>query len=440
MNLIKKIVFVLLFMLPVLNTTAQEASKDGKRAIMWFDGEANFRRFSTPDSIDFYLQKVRELGFTDVAVDVRPITGEVFFDTPHAPKMKEWQGFKRPDFDYLGHFITVAHQLGMKVQATLNCFVAGHNYFDRGQIYSSHPEWASIVYTPKGLKPITEQKHKYSAMVNPLNKEFRQHINAVLTDLVKAYPELDGIIMDRVRYDGIETDFSPLTRQAFEQHIGKTIKHFPEDIFKWKKGKDHQWHVKGGKWFKEWIEWRSQNIFNAMKELRATVKAANPNISFGTYTGAWYPSYYEVGVNFASNTYDPAKEYDWATPSYKNTGYMELLDLYTTGNYYTDITIADARNNRKGVKNETDSEVQTGTWYSVEGSCQHLRGILGGHPFYGGLLVDQLYGTPDKLSTAIKMNIEKSDGLMVFDICHLIARPELWKEVEKGMKEGGMLK
>ena len=33
----------------------------------------------------------------------------------------------------------------------------------------------------------------------------------------------------------------------------------------------------------------------------------NPNISFGTYTGAWYPSYYEVGVNFASKNYDPSK-------------------------------------------------------------------------------------------------------------------------------------
>lgn len=35
---------------------------------------------------------------------------------------------------------------------------------------------------------------------------------------------------------------------------------------------------------------------------RKEVKAANPKVSFGTYTGAWYPSYYEVGVNFASKS------------------------------------------------------------------------------------------------------------------------------------------
>ena len=67
------------------------------------------------------------------------------------------------------------------------------------------------------------------------------------------------------------------------------------------------------------------------------------------------------------------------------------------------------------MKNETDSEMQRGTWYSVEGSCKHLRTILGGHAVYGGLLVDQLYGEPTKLSKAIEMNIKLSDGLMVFD-------------------------
>ena len=413
-------------------TTAQAATP--KRAIMWIDGEANFRRFSCPDSIDFYLKKVADLGFTDVAVDVRPITGEVLFDTPHAPKMHDWQGFTRPDFDFLGRFLTTAHSLGLKVQATLNCFVAGHNYFDRGQVYSSHPEWASTVYTPDGLKPITEQKEKYSAMVNPIDPSFRKHIKAVLTDLVKAYPTLDGIILDRVRYDGIEADFSDLSREAFEKWSGQKVRRFPHDIFTWRKGSDDKWHVKRGRLFKQWVEWRAHVIHDAMADLRQTVKAARPDISFGTYTGAWYPSYYEVGVNFASQTYDPSADYDWATPRYKQTGYMELLDLYTTGNYYTDITIAEAEHNTNGIKNETDSETQHGSWYSVEGSCRKLRTILGGHPFYGGLLVDQLYGEPSKLSRAIEMNLRESDGLMVFDICHLIARPELWKEVEKGMK------
>ena len=169
---------------------------------------------------------------------------------------------------------------------------------------------------------------------------------------------------------------------------------------------------------------------------RKEVKAVNPNISFGTYTGAWYPSYYEVGVNFASKDYDPSKDFDWATPEYKNYGYAELIDLYATGNYYTDITIDEYLKNSHSVWNETDSQAQSGTWYCVEGSCQHLRTILKNNKFMGGVLVDQFYNNPAKLSKAIAMNLKLSDGLMVFDIVHIINK-NLWKEVEEGMREGG---
>lgn len=423
--------FTLFLSLISLNVSAQEVAP--KRLLMWFDAEANFKRFSNTDSIDYYLNKIKALGFTDAVVDVRPITGEVLFDTPYAPRMKEWQGFTRPDFDYLGRFIQTAHRLGLRVQASLNTFVAGHNYFDRGLIYSSHPEWASTVYTPQGLKSITQQKEKYSAMVNPIDPTFRTHIINVLRDLVKRYPSLDGIMLDRVRYDGIEADFSNMSRQAFEKDIHQKLKHFPEDILTWEKDSKGNYHVKQENFFKKWIEWRSTNITRFMAEARKAVKAVNPKISFGTYTGAWYPSYYEVGVNFASKNYDPSKDYEWALPEYKKTGYAELIDLYATGNYYTDITIADAEKNTKGVRNETDSETQQGTWYSVEGSCRHLRTILGKNKFMGGVLVDQFYPNPQRLSESITMNLKESDGLMVFDICHIIAK-NLWNEVEAGIK------
>ena len=37
-----------------------------------------------------------------------------------------------------------------------------------------------------------------------------------------------------------------------------------------------------------------------------------------------------------------------------------------------------------------------------------------------------------------EMNLRRSDGLMVFDIVHIITK-NLWKEVEEGMKRGGSL-
>ena len=115
-----------------------------------------------------------------------------------------------------------------------------------------------------------------------------------------------------------------------------------------------------------------------------------------------------------------------------------MIDIYATGNYYTDITLEDYRKNNTTVWNETDSQAQQGTWYCVEGSCQKLREILDNNDFMGGILVDQFYNNRTDLSRTITQNIKDSDGLMVFDIVHIITK-NLWKEVEEGMKKGGNL-
>ena len=436
------ILFVL-FCTMILAACSQVKQQEVRKpALMWFDADANFARFSSPDSIDFYLEKIETLGFTHAVVDLRPISGEVLYKSDYAPQMiKDRNGFIRDSsFDYLGHFIRKAHELGMEVHASLNVFVAGHNFFDRGPVYSDHPEWASMVYTHhNGIVPITQEKHKYSAMVNPIHPEYQEYILNILKEVAAKYPNLDGFVLDRVRYDGITADFSDLSRQEFEKYLGKTLDAFPEDIFKWVKTGEEKYERQEGTYMKQWIAWRAKNIYDFMARARSEIKSVNPDISFGTYTGAWYPSYYEVGVNFASNSYDPSKDFEWALPEYQNYGYAELLDLYTTGNYYTDITIEDSRKNNNSVWNETDSQAQSGDWFCVEGSCEMLRTIMGNNKVIGGILVSQFYEKPGDLTRTIEMNLKESDGLMVFDIVHIINQ-SLWREVEEGMVLGGAMK
>ena len=160
-----------------------------KPALMWIDATANFSRFQNADTIDYYLEKIKSLGFTHAIVDVRPITGEVLYDSEIAPRLEQWNGTTRADFDYLGRFIETGHKLGLEIHASLNVFCAGHNYFDRGIVYDEHPEWASMVYDPeKGIVPITEMKKDYGAMVNPVNEEYQDYILSILVELVKKYP------------------------------------------------------------------------------------------------------------------------------------------------------------------------------------------------------------------------------------------------------------
>ena len=134
-------------------------------------------------------------------------------------------------------------------------------------------------------------------MINPLNEEYRTHILNVLKEVVTNYPDLDGLMLDRVRYDGITADFSSLSREKFEEYIDKKVTKFPEDIFVWKKNAGGKYIMQPGKFFQKWIEWRTKNITDFMALARKEVKATNPKVSFGTYTGAWYPSYYEYFGN-----------------------------------------------------------------------------------------------------------------------------------------------
>ena len=411
--------------------------------LMWIDATANIERFNNKDTIDYYLEKVKELGFTDIVVDVRPISGHLLYESDYAPLLTEWNGKEiNYTFDYLGYYIEKAHKLGMKVQASLNTFVAGHNYMDEGPIYEGgKADWATIVYPPNEevkLIPITEEKQKYSAMVNPINEEFQEYILNIFREVVTKYPELDGVILDRVRYDGFTADFSELSRRKFEEYLGKELDLFPDDIYRWKKDEQGNFYPERGQYFLQWIEWRASVIHNFMAKARGVIKEANPEISFGTYTGAWYPSYFEVGVNFASKNYDPSADYDWASPTYKEQGYAELLDLFTVGNYYTTITIDEYREKNPEVKNETDMWGQKSIWYCVEGSNQNLKTILDGNQFYGGILADQFYDNPEGLTESIKMNLATSDGLMIFDIVHIITK-DMWDYVEKGMREGGAM-
>lgn len=404
---------------------------------MWFDATANFERLSHPDSIVYYFNLIKKLGFTDVVIDIKPITGETLYPSSFAPMMTSWQGISRDSaFPFVEFCIDEAHKLGMKIHASLNIFVAGHNYFDRGPVYTDKPHWQSINYTDSGFIPISSMKHKYSAMTNPAHPEVRMHELNIIQEVVRLFPALDGIILDRVRYDGIGADFSSLSRREFENFLGSKIQNFPDDIYSYKSSDEGKSIRIPGVHYKKWLEWRASVIYTFFEEARAAVKKINPSILFGDYTGAWYPLYYEVGVNWADKSYDPSLEFGWATPEYKNFGYASLLDLYTTGCYFFEVTKeeVEALNEENIKRGEAAMGNTKEYWYSVEGSAEiAMKVVAGAVPVIGGLYVEQYKGFPEQFIRAVKMCRQKTDGLMVFDIVHII-NYGWWGVLEEAMR------
>ncbi len=408
---------------------------------MWFDCEANFRTLSHPDSIMFYLKKCKDLGFGNVVVDVKSIMGEKLYDSKIAPYMGEFDGVVRSrDYDMMGYFIEYGHELGLKVFGSLNVFAGGHNDFERGIIYEDKADWQSICYIKGELVPISVAKPSYNGMLNPANPDVQQYQIDILKEYVSRYPELDGLIFDRVRYDEITSDFSELSRKQFEEYAGVKVENFPEDLISWydEKGNLRQ-SPAPGKHFKKWVEYRAMVIHDFVERSHKELKEINPDLIIGDYTGAWYPTYFTVGVNWASKDYDPSQvpEYQvWASEDYHKTGYAEMLDVYMTGLYYSFITKddVDKATGVVGQRSEAGMDNSLTYCYSVEGGAEIAKEITKGVvPVIGSIYVEQYLGDFTPFGPAVEQALKSTDGVMIFDIVHL-NKHKLWDELEEVMK------
>ncbi len=420
-----------LFILVIANLIFEHAfsGDENKPKILWFDATANFERLGNYEGVVKVLDKCVDVGITDIIVDVKPISGEVLYDSEIAPKMKTWGGFTRADtFDYVNVVIKEARKRNLKVHLALNVFCEGHNYYDRGIVYWKHPEWATVLYTKDGFIPITLQKQKYSAMVNPSLEQVQEYELKIIEEVVKKF-DIDGIVLDRVRYDGIYADFSDSSRVKFESWLGKKI-NFPDDIFKIQGDS-----IVRGRYFKEWIKWRALTIKKFFERARKVVKSLKPNVLFGDYAGSWYLSYYELGVNWASEKYKP--NFDWATKDYNETGYAELLDFLCSGLYFYEVTKEEVESKDMiDASKLTEAGMKPGknVWYSVEGAGELVKKVtMNVIPVYGSLYVEQYKGEPERFKRAIKMALVKTDGVMIFDLVH-IENYSLWDDLKEVLK------
>ncbi len=392
-------------------------SVEEKPKYLWIDASANFKRFSHKDSIDHYLDKAKDAGFNKIVVDVRPIAGDVLYNSSIVKELTSWQGYTRDNsWDYLQTFIDKGHQRDLQVYASMNVFVGGHNSYDKGVVYrdSEMGGYTTILNRPEGMVDITNVSDKYGMFFNPAREEVQRYCLSLIEEVVKNYP-IDGLILDRVRFDGLNSDFSQYSRSKFEAYIQQDISNYPGDIFSWTR-QDGEPQRNYGDLYPKWLEWRAKVVYDFFEQARTAVKDIDSDVDFGTYTGAWYPTYYEVGANWASQNYNPQNgDYtNWMfTDSYKDYGYAGLLDVYMAGVYFSD--------------------VYGSGWYTVEGGLNNAQQVTKGDvPVTSSLYVDVYDEAPADMTQAVELSLKEAHGLMVFDIVHLI-KYNYWEEVKTGI-------
>ena len=413
---------------------------EAKPRYVWIDAAANFEDYAdSKENIAADLARVKEAGFTDIVVDVRPSEGDVLFSSTVADpltRIDAWTsaGYvwleRTATWDYLQAFIDEGHRLGLRVNASINTFVGGYlcpyGLGSDGMLFrdDSKKGWATVINAESGLTntmDLLDDTSDYGAkFLNPANDEVQAFVLQLLRDLAKY--NLDGIILDRCRYDdyGLMSDFSDVSRAKFEEYIGETVENFPADIMA---PGTSELPSEQPKYLKQWLAFRAKVIHDFMVDASAAVKAVNDTVRFGAYVGAWYSTYYQQGVNWASPKYDTAANYPaWASDDYHNYGYADHTDFMFLGAYAS-----------------ADNIYGSGEW-TMQGFCEQGRTLLQGDvEFAGGPDIGNSSGWTEGgqaalIPDAIDACISASDGFFVFDICH-IKMYDYWDAFKQGFDQ-----
>lgn len=98
-----------------------------------------------------------------------------------------------------------------------------------------------------------------------------------------------------------------------------------------------------------------------------------------------------------------------------------FLHLALLWMFYWNVTLAEYRASSGTHKNETDSQWSSGEHLCVEGGCLYSKKILkGAVPLCGGLYVEDYKKDEMQFKNAVEMSLKASDGVMIFDIVHII--------------------
>lgn len=262
-----------------------------------------------------------------------------------------------------------------------------------------------------------DTNQKIALFVNPNDPDVQQHEFNLLKEIVCNY-DVDGIIFDdRLRFAGINADFSETSKQQFDKYVGRTLK-WPDDVFQYNPY-PNQDIIKGPE-YQAWIVWRALTIRNWLADARAIVKHYRPRATVSVYAGSWYGEYGDLGENWASDDYDG--KFDFNTKEWRETGFAGLLDWITTGCYYSTATISEGNlNGNPGTTVEaagqlSNQAVDDQTWT------------------YAGLYADQFSDKNDDFAKALQAAAASTQGIMIFDISQLYSN-HLWPIVAQAFAQ-----
>jgi hypothetical protein len=285
---------------------------------------------------------------------------------------------------------TILHATGAGAE-----FLRQHALPGRMVEFGSQPLYVPIQERPEQQIPL---------MMNPHDPRVRRYALDVLTEVVSNYA-VDGVIYDdRLRFGGMNADFSELTRRQFETTIGRQIS-WPQDVFEHTYDINLRRGVRPGRYYDQWMAFRANTLQSFIREARETITRIRPTTQFGAYVGSWYGEYPKFGHNYADPQADAG--FWFMSPNYRRAGTSPLFDFIVTGAYYPTATIHEAMTKGGNV----------GATVEAAGTLTN-RLVRDQAWTYAGIMLMDFPNDPIGLLNALQAATGTTQGVMVFDLSH----------------------
>ena len=211
---------------------------------VWIEIQANKKLILDSEKFREAMEKCKKAGMTGIILSVKDTSGFVLYKSSLADHYSEFDGKFAADIDYVAECFKIIRELGMKCYAAFDVFAEGNKKNRHPLMKGFREGWQCEVYgldeggnaviqkstEEKALKTVGSIDDFGEIFVNPGNKEVCSYELSLLKEFAENYKP-DGIVLDRVRYVGLSTDFSECSRLEWEAYAHVTGENWPEDIY-----------------------------------------------------------------------------------------------------------------------------------------------------------------------------------------------------------------
>ncbi|RJE91348.1 hypothetical protein D3P07_04670 [Paenibacillus sp. 1011MAR3C5] len=233
------------------------------RTVNQFKNDADVQAFV--DMADQYNVTVISMNVKQDEDDEVP-SGQVFYDSSIAPVAAGYESF-----DALQHVIDAAHSKGIKVHAWIPQF---HDQ----AAFMAHPDWQMHAWVDGTQVPFTGSNGS-EYFINPIHHEVQAYERSIIHEVIENY-DIDGVVLDWIRFDDYNMDVSDYTIGKFEAEFGYSPLTIDFDEASAQR--------------EEWNEWRTEQIGNYVGDIRNDITSSTkPDMKLGVYILP--PEFVEVG-------------------------------------------------------------------------------------------------------------------------------------------------